>query len=166
MAQEVAKGKIPADHLASSMKVLPWDVAVWDVAEAVKALNAKDSKILWVDTRPTSFFKQGTVRNAVLLVFDKTGAEYPAGEPVLTKESLDAAMKATGAETVVFFCQGPKCHRSYNASYAAVKSWGLDPAKVVWFRGGYPNLFKQVSETPKLKRKAKKFLSDEGLAKM
>ena len=166
VAQEVPKGKIPADQLAKDVKVLPWGVAIWDVPEAVAGINDKDAKILWVDTRPTSFFKQGTVRDGVLLVYNKTGSDYPDGEPVCTKESLEAAMAAAGADMVVFFCQGPKCHRSYNAAYVAVTDWGMDVAKVAWFRDGYPNLFKAVGEDPKLKRKAKKYLSDEGLAQM
>ena len=166
VAQEVPKGKIPGTHLDTNLKELPWLAAAWDVDDAVAAFKTKESKILWVDTRPSSFFKQGTVRDAVLLVYDKAGSEYPDGEPVCTKETLEAAMAAAGADVVVFFCQGPKCHRSYNASYVAVKDWGLDPAKVVWFRGGYPNLFKAVGESPKLKRKAKRYLSDEGVAKL
>jgi hypothetical protein len=100
----------------------------------------------------------------VLLVYDKTGAAYPTGEPICTKENLAAAMAATGATKVAFFCQGPKCHRSYNATYVAIKNWGLAPATVIWFRDGYPNLLKDVSETPKLKRKAKSYLCDSGLA--
>ncbi len=165
-AQEVPKGKIPGAHLDSQVALLPWNVAAWNVDDAVKALKSKESKILWVDTRPLSFFKQGTVRNAVLLVYNKTGSDYPAGEPICTKESLNAAMAAAGADRVVFFCQGPKCHRSYNAAFVAVQDWGFDPAKVVWFRGGYPNLVKAVNESPKLKRKAKRYLSDEGVAKL
>jgi len=165
-AQEVPKGKIPAGHLDTGMKALPWGVAAWDVEDAVKGFKSKDHKILWVDTRPSSFFKQGTIRDAVLLVYNKTGSDYPAGEPVCSKESLEAAMAAAGADMVVFFCQGPKCHRSYNAAYVAVTDWGMDPASVIWFRGGYPNLFKAVGNSPKLKRKAKRYLSDEGLSKL
>lgn len=164
VAGEVGKGQIPNDHLAASMKTLPWGVQVWDVDEAVKAMNSQ-AKILWVDTRPTSFFKQGTVKEAVLLVYNQTGAEYPDGEPVCTKESLSKAMAAAEADMVVFFCQGPKCHRSYNAAYVAVQEWGLDPANVVWFRAGYPDLFKAVGDNAKLKRKAPKYLSEAALSK-
>ncbi len=166
VAQEVPKGKIPATHLDTNMKELPWNVAAWDVEDAVKAFKSKENKILWVDTRPSSFFKQGTIRDAVLLVYNQAGSDYPEGEPVCTQESLSAAMTAAGADMVVFFCQGPKCHRSYNAAYVAVNDWGLDASKVVWFRGGYPNLFKAVGEEPKLKRKAKRYLSDEGVGKL
>jgi hypothetical protein len=165
-AGEVDKGKIPADHVAKSLKALPWGAQIWDVEEAVAGFKAKDQKILWVDTRPSSFFSQGTLRDAVLLVYDKTGASYPDGEPVCTKETLEAAVAAAGADVVVFFCQGPKCHRSYNAAYVAVTEWGYDPAKVVWFRDGYPNLFKAVGEDAKLKRRAKKYLCDASLGKI
>lgn len=164
LAGEVGKGQIPEDHLQAGMKVLPWKVAVWDVDEAVAAIQGGE-KILWVDTRPTSFFEQGTVRDAVLMVYDQSGATYPDGEPLCTSESLKAAMQAAGAEKVVFFCQGPKCHRSYNAAYVAVMDWGLDPSQVVWFRAGYPQLFKAVSETPKLKRKAKRYVCDASLGR-
>lgn len=163
-AGEVGKGQIPADHLQAGTKVLPWNVAVWDVDEAVKAIKKRE-KILWVDTRPTSFFEQGTVRGAVLMVYDQTGASYPDGEPICTAAHLKKRMQKAGADKVVFFCQGPKCHRSYNAAYVAVTDWGIDPSQVVWFRAGYPQLFKAVSETPKLKRKAKRYLCDASLGR-
>ena len=166
VAQEVPKGKIPPAHLDTKVKELPWQVAAWDVDDALPAFKSKAQKVLWVDTRPSSFFKQGTIRDAALLVYNQSGSDYPDGEPVCTKESLEAAMAAAGADVVVFFCQGPKCHRSYNAAYVAVKDWGMNPSKVVWFRGGYPNLFKSVGESPKLKRKAKRYLSDDGVAKL
>lgn len=165
-ATEVNKGKIPAEYLSGDMKTLPWKAAIWDVDEAVTAINAKDSKVLWVDTRPSTFFKHGTIKDAVLLVYDKAGSKYPNGEPVCTKESLTEAMKAAGADKVAFFCQGPKCHRSYNASYVAVQDWGFDPAQVVWFRGGYPHLFKAVSENAKLKRKPGNYLCANSLTKL
>ncbi len=165
-AQEVEKGKIPAAQLEQGLQATPWGARIWDVDEAVAGFKDKDMKILWVDTRPSSFFKQGTVRDAVLLVYDQTGATYPEGEPVCTRESLEAAMQAAGADHVVFFCQGPKCHRSYNAAFKAITEWGYAPDKVIWFRAGYPNLFKAVGEDAKLKRRAKKYLCDASLAKM
>ncbi len=163
-AAEVGKGKIPANHLDAATKILPWKVAIWDVDEAVQAIKSKE-KILWVDTRPSSFFDQGTVRDAVLLVYNQSGSNYPDGEPICTQASLEAEMKKIGADKVVFFCQGPKCHRSYNAAFVAVTDWGMDPSKVIWFRAGYPQLFKAVAESPKLKRKAQRYLCDASIAK-
>jgi len=164
-AAEVNKGAIPADHIAKSCKVLPWGVKVWDVQEAVSHLKAKES-VLWIDTRPKSFFKKGTVRGALLMPYNKSGA---AGNE-MTADKLEAAVKAAGMSKemakVVFFCQGPKCHRSYNAAYIAVSQWGYKAENIVWYRGGYPSLFKEVKKNSKLKRKAKRYISDEGIAQL
>jgi len=135
LAAEVGKGLIPADQLSKSYKTLAWGVPKWDVPEAVTALK-KGKNTLWVDTRPESFFKKGTVADAVLLIYNKKGME----ENTLSPESLDKALADKGiskdSATIVFFCQGPKCHRSYNASFAAVTEWGYAPEKVIWFRAG------------------------------
>lgn len=164
-AQEVDKGKIPKDQLASSLKQLPWGVAIWDVPEAVQHL-AQDKNVLWVDTRPESFFKQGTVRNAILLVYGKKGE----GSNTLTATSLEKAIADAGltkeTTTIAFFCQGPACHRSYNATVVAVGEWGFSPDKIIWFRAGYPHLLQEVKTNAKLKRKAKLYLSDEGIRQL
>ena len=164
-AQEVDKGKIPPDELATSFKKLAWGAPIWDVSEAVTNLNT-GGNILWVDTRPESFFKQGTVNGAVLLTYDKKGKE----ENTLTKESLEKAIAAANfskdSVIVAFFCQGPECHRSYNATFIAISEWGYSPDKIVWFRAGYPLLLTDVKNDPKLKRKAKVYLSEAGVKQL
>ncbi len=165
IAAEVGKGKIPENQLAKSYKKLDWGVAIWDTDEAVANLQ-KGENTLWVDTRPESFFKKGTVNDAVLLIYNKKGME----ENTLTPESLEKALADKGLAkdqaTIVFFCQGPKCHRSYNASFAAVTEWGYSPEQIIWNREGYPFLFKKVQEDAKLKRKAKRYISDAGVKQL
>ncbi|MDD4737062.1 MAG: rhodanese-like domain-containing protein [Kiritimatiellae bacterium] len=163
--EEVDKDKIPPERLAADYKQLPWGVAVWDNAEAIPLLREKSEDVLWVDTRPSSFYKQGTVRGAVELVYDKADSVIPDSEPALTKESLAAALEAAGnPQTIAFFCQGPHCHRSYNASWRAVAEWGYPVERVVWYRDGYPELYKAVTEDTALRRRAGRYLSDEGEA--
>ncbi len=161
-AQEVAKAKIPPDHLVSSYTKLDWGVPVWDVDEAISQLKSKE-KTLWIDTRPESFYKKGTVRGAILLPYNKQGA--PGND--MTEETLGKAVSEAGIDKnthkIVMFCQGPKCHRSYNATFMAVSEWGYKAENIIWFRAGYPLLLKAVKNNPKLKRKAKKYLSDEGI---
>ena len=161
-ASEVDKGAIPGEHLSKSLKKLPCGAAIWDVKEAVTQLKSKD-KVLWIDTRPESFFTKGTIRNAILLPYNKTGKK---GND-MTEETLAAAISAAGLEkdsaTIIFFCQGPKCHRSYNASFIAITQWGYNADNIVWNRAGYPHLMKEVQNNPKLKRKAKKYISDAGV---
>lgn len=162
--EEVAKGKIPAQFLDPSLKMLPSGIAVWDVEEAIVALKNKKAKYLWVDTRPGSFLDIGTTKNAVNLVCDLQGVPIPEADApnAITKDKLLAAMQKidpeTDSVTVIFFCQGPKCHRSYNAALRCVKDYGLGVDQVVWFRGGYPNLEKYILSNPKLKRRITKYL--------
>ncbi len=164
-AQEVNKGEIPAEHLQQSCKALPWGVTVWDLNEALVPLKEKE-QIIWVDTRPGTFFEKGTVQGALLMPYNKSGQE---GND-LTRETLEKAISSAGltkdTAKIVFFCQGPTCHRSYNASYVAVKAWGFNPKNVYWFRDGYPVLFKAVKDDPKMKRKAKLYLSDSALSQL
>lgn len=164
-ASEVDKGKIPDAHTDSSLKKLPWGVPIYDVAEAVAKLKSNE-KVLWIDTRPASFFNKGTVRDALNIPYNKTGA----GGNDLTPETLEAAITAAGLSkdtaTVIYFCQGPKCHRSYNAAFKAITEWGYKPENQVWFREGYPYLLKEIKNNPKLKRKAKKYISDAGVKQL
>ncbi|WP_320045368.1 rhodanese-like domain-containing protein [uncultured Desulfobacter sp.] len=162
--EEVAKGKIPAHFLEPNLKMLPSGIAIWDVEEAIVALKEKKAKYLWVDTRPGSFLDIGTTRSAVNLVCDLQGEAIPEADApnAITKDKLLAAMKTIDPDinsvTVIFFCQGPKCHRSYNAALRSVKDYGLGVDQVVWFRGGYPNLEKHILANPKLKRRITKYL--------
>lgn len=164
-AQEVKKGEIPAVHLEKTCMQLPCGAGVWDNEQAIAALQ-DDSKVIWVDTRPASFFQKGTVRGAVLLTYDISGSQ----DNQLNAKTLEDALSKAGLgkenAKVVFFCQGPECHRSYNAAYTAVKEWGYAPASVIWYRDGYPNLFQDVKGSTALKRKAKFYLSDEALSQL
>lgn len=165
LSQEVGKGQIPAAHLLKSLKILPWGSPIWDVDDAVSQIKAKN-KILWIDTRPESFFKKGSVKNAVLFPFNQSGKEGNS----LTKEILEAQVLKAGMTKddaiIVIFCQGPKCHRSYNAAFVAVTKWGFKKGNIVWFRDGYPVLFKMVKNSPKLKRRAKKYINEAGVKQL
>jgi rhodanese-related sulfurtransferase len=161
-AADVKKGEIPEDQLAPTYRTLPWGSIIWEVNDAVTALK-KGENFLWVDNRPESFFKKGTVSGAVLLVYHNIANP----ENTLTEESLEKAIIDAGlskeSANIVFFCQGPQCHMSYNATQVAINDWGYSPEKIIWFRGGYPDLLKEVKNDPKLKRKAKKYLSEAGV---
>ena len=165
LAQEVEKGKIPAEHLATSFKQLAWGAKIWDVEEAAAVLKG-DDKVLWVDTRPESFYQKGSVQGAILLPYDKQGGTGNT----LNQETLDKAVATAGlnkdSAKVIFFCQGPECHRSYNASFIAISAWGYKAENVIWFRAGYPLLFKAVQDDAKMKRKANKYLTDEGVKQL
>lgn len=162
--KEVAKGNIPKAHLVKALKTLPSGIRIWDNEEAIDALKDSNAKILWVDTRPKSFLKVGTLQPAVNLVCDLKGMPItgPDAAIAITKDRLIKEMKTIDSNiqnvTVSFFCQGPECHRSYNAALRCVTDYGLSPSKVIWFRDGYPNLEKFILENPKLKKKINRYL--------
>ena len=162
--EEVKKGQIPAEFLDRSVKALPSGITVWDNPEAIVALKKRGGKYLWVDTRPGTFLGMGTVKPAVNLVYDMKGAAVASADKAreMTRERLIAEMRKvdsdTGAVTVVFFCQGPKCHRSYNAALRAVTGYGLEPRQVVWYRDGYPNLEAHILANPKLEKRIARYL--------
>lgn len=155
IAQEVDKGGIPASNLAKSLKTLSNGVAIWDEAEALAALDGKSGAVVWVDTRPKSFFDLGTLKGAILLPYDKKGRE-PKGS--MTKADLENVQTKNPDAKIVIFCQGPECHRSYNACLRAVSEWGFKATQLVWFRAGYPDLLKAIEADPKLARKKTKYL--------
>lgn len=162
--KEVAKGKIPKAHLEKSFKKLPAGIVIWDNEEAMEKLKDSKAKVLWVDTRPGSFLKVGTLLPAVHMVCDLKGAAItgPDAANAISKDKLMKEMAKIDTDvhkvTVAFFCQGPECHRSYDAAIRSVAEYGLKPANVVWFRDGYPNLEKFILENPKLKKKIAKYL--------
>lgn len=166
---EVDKGKIPEKFLNKQLKDLPSGIAIWDVTESIKALTEKTPNILWVETRPSIFSKMGTIKNSALLVCDLIGKPIPAADKPneMTKEKLLAEMKKINSDiskvTVVFFCQGPKCHRSYNAAIRAVKEYGLSASKMVWLRAGYPDIEKKILNTPKLNAKRTLYLQGSNI---
>ena len=165
-AQEVPKGGIPEDLLETSLKELSSGIKIWDEEETMAALNG-DIDVLLVDTRPRSFFNNGTFKNAIFLIYNKDEQLSDVNKnetAVLTKESLEAAMAEAGVDTVMFFCQGPKCHRSYNAALRSVSTWGLSVENVVWGRAGYPGLLKYIQADSKLARKMNKYFKGSVLS--
>ena len=164
---EVKKGAIPLKYLEKAVKVLPSGIEIWDAPEAIAELNKMDANILWIDTRPQTFVTMGTVKGAVNLVTDKINIELPADQKIieLTSERLVMAMKEKKAGVrVVFFCQGPECHRSYNAALRSINEYGLPVAQVIWFRDGYPGLLEYINADPKLKRKIGNYLQGKVLS--
>ncbi len=104
---------------AEGPKTIPGATTI-DVAEAQKLFEAE---IPFVDVRKDKDWEAGRIPGAYHLDVKKA----------LTKESLADVAKPD--ETVVFYCNGPKCLRSSKASAMAV-SWGYKDVK--YFRDGFP----------------------------
>lgn len=165
--EEVSKGDIPEKYLKKTLKKLPIGIRVWDVEETFKNFN--DKNVVWIDTRPSSFFQNGTFRPAVNYVYNKNEKIVISSkerETPLTKAALKDLQKQSGVKepVFVFFCQGPKCHRSYNAALATVQRWGYPADRIVWLRAGFPNVLKAIDTNPKLKMKKARYIKGKILA--
>ncbi len=162
--EEVDKGNVPVEYLDESLKTLPNGVTIWDVDEAIQALQDRSGAYLWIDTRPTLHYMAGSIANAVHLFYNKNESGIPDDENnILTHDTLDEAIQKLQENKqedlmIVFFCQGPECHRSFNVSLRAVQQWNFDPSHIIWFRAGYPALADHVMNNPKLKRRIARYL--------
>lgn len=95
-------------------------------AETISVTKAKelfDKGVLFVDVRKDKDWDAGRI----------PGAEHLESKKALTESSLGELAKKD--QEVVFYCNGPKCHRSYNSTVKAV-GWGY--TNVYYFRDGFP----------------------------
>lgn len=154
---EVDKGKVPGNYLkAASGSRLANGVQIWDEAQTIAALKS-GQPILWIDTRPASLYREGSLKPALQLAYHKDlGVLMKNAGPRLTQGKLRSLMR--GKSKVVFFCQGPKCHRSYNAALRSVQNWGYPASKVVWLRAGFPRVYKYIMARPALKKRKARFI--------
>jgi len=96
------------------------DGATTITAAELIELAATTSNLVVIDARKPSDWEDGYIDGAIHAVNTE-----------LTADSL--ATIARREQPVVFYCNGPKCYRSGDASTKAVQ-WGW--RQVYWFRGG------------------------------
>ncbi len=78
---------------------------------------------------------KGTIPGAYHAEYKFEAARY-TGATKLTKEIVQRLLERYRG--VVFFCNGPKCPRSFNACVAAAQFWGISSDRIRWYRGGVP----------------------------
>jgi len=91
-------------------------------ADQVKAMIDKKEKVLVVDARVESEYKEAHLPGAVNI-------------PQPKMDALKDRLPADKTHPLLFYCNGPKCWKSYRASKKALE-WGY--TQVYWFRGGIP----------------------------
>lgn len=101
----------------------PMSVDGATTVDAAKAKELFDQGALFVDPRRVSEFDAGRIPDAVSLEL----------KSVFSEASL--AEHAQKADSIVFYCNGPKCPRSAKCSEQAV-GWGY--TNVYYFRDGFP----------------------------
>ena len=80
------------------------------------------ANLLIVDSRIVPEFREGHIPGSLNMPFAEMGA-------------LRAKLPADKNHPLCFYCNGPKCWKSYDAALLAIQ-WGY--GKVYWFRDGLP----------------------------
>ena len=111
--QAVAEKKLQPETLEGTTRIS---------AEQVFELVEEHDDLVIIDSRKTSDRQEGYIETSIGLQDTDT-----------TAESL-AKHLASKTTPVIFYCNGPKCGRSANASRVAIAD---GYSKIYWFRGGW-----------------------------
>jgi rhodanese-related sulfurtransferase len=98
------------------------DGATLVTAEEVIELITGSDNVVVIDARRDEEYEKGHIETAITLL-DSKMTELNLSSHAFLKET-----------PIVFYCNGIRCLRSYNASVKAL-SWGY--TNVYWFRGGW-----------------------------
>ncbi len=90
----------------------------------------------FVDVRKDRDLREkGTIPGSYHAEYKFEGSEYK-GATRLTQRTMRRLLE--DYDGVVFFCNGPKCPRSFNACVVAVQAWGVPGSRIRWYHNGVP----------------------------
>lgn len=91
----------------------------------------------FIDVRKDKDYQvTGTIPGSAHLEYQFEKANY-TGKTQLTQDKLLKILE--NKKGIVFFCNGPKCPRSYNASIVSVNHWNISSEKIKWYHQGAPS---------------------------
>jgi len=123
------EGVIPNAHIA------PLGVRVV-TAEEAGVLGFEEGWVFLDVRKRRDLVEKGVIPGARLFEYKYEGAHYKHSNPLTRQVAKDLLRNARG---VVVYCNGPTCPRSFDACVALVQSWGIDPQRIRWLRGGAPS---------------------------
>lgn len=117
-------------------------VAELEMLDYLKKRSHGDNSILVIDSRPPEMVIKGSIPGAVSIpwdIFSGTKSSPPIVKKIL-EEQLGVKISDKGkdfeaAKTLVLFCNGSWCERSYRNIEALLKL-GYPAKKLKWYRGG------------------------------
>jgi rhodanese-related sulfurtransferase len=101
-------------------------------AEQAKALIDKGAPVF--DLRTANEFAEGHIKGAKLVAYKEKSAKEAAFDA--SKDDFDMSkLPADKNATIVLYCNGLDCWKSYKGSVVAIKA---GYKKIHWLRGGFP----------------------------
>ncbi|HVM81009.1 MAG TPA: rhodanese-like domain-containing protein [Stellaceae bacterium] len=101
-------------------------------AQEVAKLQAAGAVV--IDARVASEYSEGHIKGAVSIPYREKSAKdvgFDQSQDEWAVDKLPADKKAS----IVLYCNGPECWKSYKSSVAAIKA---GYSNIHWFRGGFP----------------------------
>jgi rhodanese-related sulfurtransferase len=110
--------------LAADKPLTPTALAGGTLVEAaqLKAMRDSTKQLVIIDSRIASEFKQGHIAGSISI-------------PQPQMASQKGKLPTSKTTPLAFYCNGPKCWKSYDAAKMAL-GWGF--TKVYWLREGLP----------------------------
>lgn len=124
-------GDVPATLFGAKV------IAADDVAKAQSAGATV------IDARVASEYADGHIKGAVNVPYREKSQKSVSFDATQDEFNL-AKLPADKAATVVIYCNGPECWKSFKASTAALKAGYTN---ILWYRDGFPNWKSQERPT-------------------
>jgi rhodanese-related sulfurtransferase len=118
----------------SSSPLTPESTPGVTVVTAEKAKTMVDSGVLIVDTRVANEYVEQHIKGAISVTYKEKSAKSVNFDA--HQDSFDLAKLPAGKNTsMIFYCNGAECWKSYKSSVVAVKAGYKN---VYWLRDGIP----------------------------
>lgn len=102
-------------------------------AEEVKA--AIDGGGTLVDTRVANEYAEAHIKGAINVPYREKSARAANYDPAQDQFDL-SKLPAAKDKTIVMYCNGPACWKSFKAAVASIKG---GYSNVLWYRSGFPD---------------------------
>lgn len=101
---------------------------------AQDVVKLQSAGAILIDSRIASEYSEGHIKGAINVPYREKSAKDKSFDASQDEWSLDKLPADKGA-SIVIYCNGPECWKSYKSSVAAIKA---GYSNIHWFRDGFP----------------------------
>jgi rhodanese-related sulfurtransferase len=105
------------------------------LVSAEDVVKARSAGAVTIDTRVASEYADGHIKDALNVPYREKSEKAVTFDASQDEFNL-AKLPADKAATVIMYCNGPECWKSFKASTVAIKGGYTN---ILWYRDGFPN---------------------------
>jgi rhodanese-related sulfurtransferase len=113
----------------------PTELAGGKVATAEEVKAAIETGATVIDTRVANEYAEAHIKGAISVPYREKSAKEANYDPAQDRFDL-GKLPAAKDKTIVTYCNGPECWKSFKAAVAAIKG---GYSNVLWYRQGLPD---------------------------